>query len=208
MDTEPMPRQTAASDDGAGRKGDAPTVSKLTLEEVYRTQFDYVYRCLWTLGVRDDRTDDALQDVFLVVQDKLSQFDGRVRLRTWLHAITLRVARRYRERSAKNARRFVDGSEPHALCIEQAEFKPHVISGEQAVLDAEQLQLAHKALSALDPQKREVFVLSMVEQCSAPEIAEMTQLPLNTVYSRLRAARAAFTQAITRLQRDKARSQP
>src|ERR1043165_8663389 len=67
---------------------------------VYEAHFAYVYRCLRGLGVRDVALDDALQDVFLVVQDKLARFDGGAQLRTWLSAICLRVARRYRERAA------------------------------------------------------------------------------------------------------------
>src|SRR5688572_27538713 len=66
------------------------------IAEVYDAHFRYVWRCLRSLGVRDAVLDDALQDVFIVVQRKLSQFDGRVELRTWLYAIALRVARRYR----------------------------------------------------------------------------------------------------------------
>jgi RNA polymerase sigma-70 factor (ECF subfamily) len=45
-----------------------------------------------------------------------------------------------------------------------------------------------------------VFVLSRVEQMSAPEIASVLGIPLNTVYSRLRAAREAFEAEVRRLQ--------
>ena len=38
------------------------------------------------------------------------------------------------------------------------------------------------------------------EQRSAPEIAEITGLPLNTVYSRVRAAKAAFQAEVARLE--------
>src|SRR5688572_19066717 len=70
---------------------------------VYEAHFQFVWRCLRSLGVRDDVLDDALQDVFVVVQRKLSQFDGQANLRTWLYGIALRVARRYRARVAKDA---------------------------------------------------------------------------------------------------------
>jgi RNA polymerase sigma-70 factor (ECF subfamily) len=43
-----------------------------------------------------------------------------------------------------------------------------------------------------------VFVLARVEQMSAPEIAAIVGIPLNTVYSRLRAARLAFDAEISR----------
>jgi RNA polymerase sigma-70 factor (ECF subfamily) len=60
------------------------------------------------------------------------------------------------------------------------------------------LALAQRALDALDADKREVFVLAEVEQMSAPEIAEVLGIPVNTVYSRLRAARQAFNFRLAR----------
>jgi RNA polymerase sigma-70 factor (ECF subfamily) len=45
-----------------------------------------------------------------------------------------------------------------------------------------------------------VFVLARVEQMSAPEIANIVGIPLNTVYSRLRTAREAFEAEVRRLQ--------
>src|SRR5689334_5788653 len=68
---------------------------------VYEQEASYVFRCLRGLGVREAHVEDAVQDVFLVVHDKLANFDGNARLRTWLYAIVIRVARRYRERQAR-----------------------------------------------------------------------------------------------------------
>lgn len=157
------------------------------IAQVYEAHGSYVFRCLRSLGVRDDLLEDAVQDAFLVVQDKLPGFDGRAKLRTWLYAIVLRVARRYRERVALDARRFVE-SEP-----------PSEARAEHDVEQNEQLALARRALGALDDQKREVFVLAMVEEMSAPEIALVMEIPVNTVYSRLRAARAAFAEQVERM---------
>jgi RNA polymerase sigma-70 factor, ECF subfamily len=41
-------------------------------------------------------------------------------------------------------------------------------------------------------------VMAELEEMTAPEIAEITAVPLNTVYSRLRAARADFDVALKR----------
>ena len=50
-------------------------------------------------------------------------------------------------------------------------------------------------LDSLDDERRAAFVLAELEQLSAPEIAAVVGVPLNTVYSRLRLARIAFTRA-------------
>jgi len=79
-------------------------------------------------------------------------------------------------------------------------------SGEGAALQNERLALAHAALSSLSDEQREVFVLARVEQMSAPEMALVLGVPLNTVYSRLRAARQAFEAEVCRLEARRSRS--
>lgn len=176
---------------------------ELSLSRVYADHFRYVFRCLRALGVRDEGIDDAVHDVFLVVQQKLADFDGRHALTTWLYAIALRVARRYRAEAAKRAQRFA--SEPVANTSEDDEPRDLVSNAvgrrdvEGELETEERLAVARRALEALDDDKREAFVLAHVEQMSAPEIAEITGVPLNTVYSRIRAARLAFSAEVARL---------
>jgi RNA polymerase sigma-70 factor (ECF subfamily) len=50
----------------------------------------------------------------------------------------------------------------------------------------------------MDERKREVFVLSEILELSGREIAEIIGVPMNTVYSRLRAAREEFDAAAQR----------
>jgi RNA polymerase sigma-70 factor, ECF subfamily len=161
------------------------------LSAVYEAHFRYVWRCLRSLGVDDAVLDDALQDVFVVVQRRLAEFDGGAELRTWLYAIALRIARKYRERRRREPTSLetTSPSQPELVLAE---------SGEQAALSNERLSLARAVLATLSDEQREVFVLARVEQMSAPEIAGVVGIPLNTVYSRLRAARLAFEAEVAR----------
>ena len=52
------------------------------------------------------------------------------------------------------------------------------------------------ALAQMNTLLREVFVLAEIEQLPVTEIAEIVQAPLNTTYSRLRLARAKFSELI------------
>jgi RNA polymerase sigma-70 factor (ECF subfamily) len=166
-------------------------VTDITL--VYETHFRYVWRCLRSLGVPSPQLDDALQDVFLVVQRRLPDFDGNAQLSTWLYAIALRVARKYRARTRRDAVPASDESDAHE------ELAAPDADQEATLQRSERLLLARAALDALDDEKREVFVLAQVEQMSAPEIASIVGVPVNTVYSRLRAARQAFSAAVEAL---------
>jgi RNA polymerase sigma-70 factor (ECF subfamily) len=158
-----------------------------SVAEVYEKHFNYVVRCLSHLGVRAEFLEDATQDVFVVVHAKIDDFDGRVAMTTWLSAIVLRVAYRYRTRQSRAAKHDSDDS-----------LMDHT-SPEADAMARARLQLAREALDALDATKREVFVLSELQELSAPEIASITGVPLNTVYSRLRVAKQTFAAALHRL---------
>ena len=161
------------------------------LGAIYEAHFRFVWRCVRSLGVHDAHLDDAMQDVFVVVQRRLPEFDGGVQLRTWLYAIALRIARKYRDRARR---------EPASLDT-APDSQPELVlehSGEGAALQSERLALARAALEVLSDEQREVFVLARVEQMSAPEIARVVGVPLNTVYSRSCAARLAFEAEVAR----------
>ncbi len=189
MVAEALGRQVPEDPAADGLRGAATPTPDLAA--VYEAHFRYVWRCLRSLGVYDAQLDDALQDVFVVVQKKLAQFDGGAELRTWLYAIALRIARKYRERQQR---------QPASLEA-AGDSQPELVldgSGEGALLSNERLALAHAVLATLSDEQREVFVLSRVEQMSAPEIGSVIGIPVNTVYSRLRAARLAFEAEIAR----------
>jgi RNA polymerase sigma-70 factor (ECF subfamily) len=184
-----------------------PATESLRIEQVYAAHFQYVWRCLRGLGVSEDALEDAAHDVFIVVQRKLSSFDGtQALLTTWLYEIALRVARRYRAQMAKDVSRRVSIAPARLGDAEDPPLEaPSSFDAPCELEQAERVALARRALNALDADKREAFVLGCVEQRSAPEIAELTGVPLNTVYSRIRAARRLFAAEIARLEAIRAR---
>lgn len=175
--------------------GTSPEVSarpsELVFEAVYAEHVDMVWRSLRSLGVPAAGVEDAVQDVFLVVHRRLSEFAARSSLRTWLFGIVLHVARNARRRERRKG-----GGTPLDMELPSPRPGPH----DEAVA-AEALALVARVLDDLDEAKREVFVLGELEQMTAPEIAEAIGQNLNTVYSRQRAARQAFAAALARHQR-------
>jgi RNA polymerase sigma-70 factor (ECF subfamily) len=169
--------------------GAAPS-ERVSFEAVYDAYFPFVWRSVLRLGVPAAQMDDAVQDIFLVVHRKLDSFEGRSTLKTWLYGIALRVARAYRFRSRQSA-----GA--RALDIEQMQA-PEAARPDQRAQCAEEARVLNALLDTLEDDQREVFVLAELEQLTAPEIAEALGLKLNTVYSRLRLARAAFAEAAAR----------
>jgi RNA polymerase sigma-70 factor, ECF subfamily len=153
---------------------------------LYAEYFRAMWRTLRRLGVEPAQLDDAVQDVFVVVHRRLAEFDGRS-LRGWLYAIAVRVASDHRRAAAHR----------RAVPLSEALVDPAPDPAQTSEL-AESVRLLHELLAELDEAKRTVFVLGELEELSAPEIAEALGENLNTVYSRLRAARAQFDAALKR----------
>jgi RNA polymerase sigma-70 factor (ECF subfamily) len=158
-----------------------------SLESVYREHFKAVWRVLRRLGVAAAQLDDAAQDVFLVVHRKLAGVDASGPLRSWIFAISVRVASDYRRRSGRRR------TEPLDDGFADAAPGP----ARQTEL-SEELRMLEELLAELDEKKREVFVLAELEQLSVPEIAVALEVNTNTVYSRLRSARQHFDAALAR----------
>ena len=174
----------------AERAGDAPDLGTL-----FESHFDYVWNTLRRLGVRDPDLEDVVHDVFLKVHQHRSEYDTSRPFRPWVFGFAYRVAADYR----RLARHRVEVLGSHA--------EPADPGGapDRQLESAEEQQLVHTALDSLDLPKRAVFLLHDIEGQPAPRIADTLGVPLNTVYSRLRAARSDFASALRRL---RARGEP
>lgn len=172
------------------------TTGHRSFDDIYETHFDFVWRNLRRLGVEESAVDDAAHDVFLVVHRQLSRFDG-CSPRSWLFAIAQRVALHYRRALARRR------TEPFT----EAELRDER-SGcpEESQEQREACELVQQILDQLSDERRVVIVLAELEQLSAPEIAEILRIPLNTVYSRLRLARRDFSRLLSRHERANSRS--
>jgi RNA polymerase sigma-70 factor (ECF subfamily) len=157
------------------------------LKAIFVQQSDFVWRSLRRLGVQDADADDALQEVFLVVYRRISEYADRGLLRAWLFTIARQVASHYHRGATRTQHRHralvVDASSPDL---------------EELVARREAEQVVQSFLDELDEPQRWVFFLSDIEGLSAPEIAAALGVNLNTVYGRLRLARKRFERAVER----------
>lgn len=155
------------------------------LVAVYREHFQFVWRSARRLGAQPAALDDVVQDVFLIVARRLPEFRGEASIRTWLFAITMRVVQVHRRSTSRHLRRVEAFAEAHA---DGAGTDPYARS------DAADALL--KLLEQLDDDRRAVFVLAELEGMTAQEIAAGLGLNVNTVYSRLRAARLQLEKSL------------
>lgn len=156
--------------------------------EAFREHHPFVYRVLLCTGVPRTALEDAVQDVFLTVHRRRRDYDGRAPLRHWIYGIARGVGRNHGRKARGRARRQAELVEMPALS--------QAAEQESSLLRRQALELVDAFLRALNPDQREVFVLVHVEGMTAPEVAAMTCVSVNTVYSRLRLARARFEEIV------------
>jgi RNA polymerase sigma-70 factor (ECF subfamily) len=161
----------------------------LTLEDIYRGHFDFVWRTLRRLGVREEDAKDAAQEVFIVVHRKLPEFAGRSKVTTWLYGICFRVA------SERRRARQTTALAPDAVAALPSPDRDPGAAAEHH----EGLRVLEQILERLPDEQRAVFCLFELEGTTCERIAELVGIPLGTVYSRLRLARAAFENAASAL---------
>ena len=165
-----------------------PTPPVPPFSVIYRDYFDFVWSSARRLGVGLDAIDDLVQEIFVVIHTRLGTLEHPEALRSWVYGIVRRKVSTYRR--SRRTRRRLDalrlGGETQAVApLDLAEH-------------TEQVSLLSKLLDELDSPKREVFVLAELGELTVPEIANLLAVPVNTAYSRLRAARQAFNESLAR----------
>ena len=167
------------------RRGE-PSATRALVLLYERRVFALLSRLLAASGQRA-LVEDLAQETFLRVFRALPSFTsvGPARLSTWILTIATRLA------LDENARRRVV-----AISIDEAREVPSPAPADH--LDAERIRRAvERALDALPPQQRAVFVLREHHELGYDEIAAALELDLNTVKSRLFRARTALRAALS-----------
>jgi RNA polymerase sigma-70 factor (ECF subfamily) len=159
----------------------------LAFDDVYRACFSFVFRNAKRLGVRDGSVDDVVQEVFLVVHRRLGDYDGRAPLKSWVYGILARVVRGQRRTFRRKDRPASSGA-----LDDSSLFAVDTSEPQRLIEQREAARFLFRLLDMLDDDKREVLILAELEQMTVPEIADAIGVNLNTVYSRVKAARKAF----------------
>jgi RNA polymerase sigma-70 factor (ECF subfamily) len=190
LDEEPAPMTPPES--GIAAKSKAPAERARAFRALYDAHASFVWRNLRRLGVSERDVEDKVQEVFVVAHRRWEDFADRGHgPRAWLYQIVLRVAsdaRRHRRRHPVEP----DGG--------AAQERESIEPPQQAQVARRQaVDLLDRALGAIEMGRRAVLVLHEIEQMTAPEIARTLDVPVNTVYSRLRIARLELEQELGRI---------
>ena len=159
-------------------------------EELVRTQQHRVYGLALRMLGNAAEAQDVAQEAFLRAHRGLAEFRGDARLSTWLYAI---VSRLCLNRLAGGERRLARDGEEALSRIADARPGP-----DQTLEQGEIEEALHRAIGELPEERRIVVVLRDVEGLAYEEIADVLELPVGTVRSRLHRARLDLKEKLER----------
>jgi RNA polymerase sigma-70 factor, ECF subfamily len=187
-----LPQQAPLIAAGSPSGHESAGMLPVELAQVYEENFAFVWRNARRLGVPAASAQDVVQDVFMVVHRRLADFRGGP-IRPWIFGILKRVVRDYRRTHMRKAARWIPLAPDAAAGVEQRQLSPS-----EQLESSERMQLLADSLAQLNDEQRSLIVLSELEQWTLRELAELFGLNINTLYTRLRAAKKRFAKAYVR----------
>jgi RNA polymerase sigma-70 factor (ECF subfamily) len=163
-------------------------VVSLSFRDFFEAHAPMIWRAVRHLGVAPADVEDVCQEVFIIVHARLPTFEieGPGDVRTWAFAICMNVVRNYRRRAHRRREISTDVLPD----VPQTPLQEELIDRSRAAVRLARL------LETLDDDKRVVFVMHDLEGLDMKAIVECLRVPLQTGYSRLRAARQRIEAAI------------
>ncbi len=165
-------------------------------DELVRRYEKQAYNLAYRLSGNYDDASDVVVEAFVRVFQGLHTFRGEANFGTWLHRVVVNTFLDIRKRS--KGRQNVSLEEQIELDgdtltrqIEDTSPGP-----EELVEQEEREEVLQRAISQLSPERRILIVLYHFENRSYEEIAQMLNLPVGTVKSRLNRARLALREIL------------
>jgi RNA polymerase sigma-70 factor (ECF subfamily) len=194
LNSEALPRtamnETPTNEaNAAGNSAAAPTTSDEQLmlafskgsssafDELFSRYKQPIYGFFRRRVAESTQAEELTQETFVALFRAAARYEPRALFRTYLYAIGFKILRAHRRKAAFRATLFG-----------QRDSAP-----DPSKRDATESGLwVRRAVEKLEPMDREILLLREFEQLSYAEIADLLQLPLNTVRSRLFRARTAL----------------
>lgn len=136
------------------------------------------------IGNRQD-AEDLTQEAFLAAYRKLDHFENRSSFYTWLHRIAFHLAIDLQRRKARTTKKHLsDDISESSLQLASDDLTP-----ESVAMNKEMATKVNAALQRLDAERKNLIVLRDIDGLDYTQIAEVLDISIGTVRSRLHRAR-------------------
>jgi len=169
-------------------------------EQVYRREVGRVFALCLRMSGDASRARELTQSVFIRAWDRLGSFRGDSRLSSWLHRIAVNEVL-IEARSDRRRRARVTLAEDQATEPDGASGAPDLAPAYSGITKPEDTETRidlERAIAALPPGARTVFVLHDIEGYRHEEISRMTGSAEGTLRAQLHRARKLLMEALSR----------
>lgn len=149
-------------------------------EEVYQRYLTMVYNLALRMSGRPEEAEDLTQEIFIRVYRHLGRFNGRSTLKTWTYRVALNHCRSKLGRRVLPTQPLAEENEGEGVHLVDTRRGP-----EDKTLAVDAAQQLGWALRQLKPKFREAVVLRDLEGLTYDEIAEVLNIRIGTVRSRI-----------------------
>ncbi|HWP69769.1 MAG TPA: RNA polymerase sigma factor [Gemmatimonadaceae bacterium] len=184
------PQSAPTTDDIAALVALAARGDVSAFEQLYTKCAGRVYAVCVRMTGDPQRAREYTHDAFVRAWERLSTFRGEASFETWMHRLTVNVVLTATRGERRRAARFVPTPDEPAAETDMALSTP--------APDVETRVDLERAIAALPPRAREVFVLHDVEGYRHEEIADRLDLEASSVRANLHRARRLIMRMLTR----------
>lgn len=156
-------------------------------EEIF-VHLKEVYRVALRMTKDKDDAEDLTQEAFMQAWVSIEKYKKGTNGRAWLYSILFNKFRHFRRKKYRNTARFIEADE---FVFENAIHSPSI---PEHLTDDEII----KALDKLPEHYRAVVLLVDVHDFLYKEVAEVLEIPIGTIMSRLHRARAGLKKTLTK----------
>ena len=162
-------------------------------EHLVRKYQNKVYPVIYRMVHSQEDALDLTQETFLQAYRQLSQFKNQAKFYTWLYRIatnkTLDFLRKEKSRTEKTDKLVNESKGSFSLNSEQS-------NPEQLYIQRERQELVQEVIKSLPEKYLITLILNHYQQLSYHEIADILQIPLKTVATRIYRARLLLKEKI------------
>ncbi|HEY8429712.1 MAG TPA: RNA polymerase sigma factor [Sandaracinaceae bacterium] len=176
-------------------EGDADAF-ELLVRRYERPLYNFILRSVR----RRDRAEEILQDVFLKVVQRSTEFKGNSKLSTWLYTIARNLCIDHSRKMVFRRHASLDAASRAGGDAEGPTLLEKTSSGEpgadRRAISNDLAQRITAAVEELPEEQKEVFLMRQVQGMAFKDIAEVVGVPENTVKSRMRYALERLQRAL------------
>ena len=172
------------------RQGDSAAMERLILKYQNR-----IYNVILKICANPDNAAELTQETFVKVIENIEQFQGKSSFYTWAFRIAVNLTLNYCKKQVKIAFRSLDAEQDIDSDRAKQQLKDFLNDKScpepaEIAQNRELCQIAMKSLMELDDDQRAVVILRDIEGMNYAQIAEVLDIELGTVRSRLSRARS------------------